>query len=640
MGAAAWLVAAAGGCARPPLEIATSAPDSNAAPLGGGDAGAHGDEPLPLDPRSPGWKAGEVYAYGIALRTTIDVGPGAHAFDFDVLGDVEIAALSTSTDEVRLGVQVVGGRIVSRAGKQADFDRFASELNGHPSTFTLSGGRLKELGVPKGMSALVANTYREIAASLQFARPVRPAVQYSADEYDTTGQYVARYERDPAEGWWAKHKDRYRSVLAGAPASESGMQQPVVPEVRASRGRVRLSSDGRPVFVEAHDELALEGAQAPVRTTTDVRIEEKTVRTGSERLPELTAAAAPMDRVSAERPYGPPADVDVLDDSRIRGLTFEQIVARLESAARQDSGPLPETVNGQEPSSEERAPAEAVLSDRSRLFVALAATFRKRPETVSQAVQRIRSKSPASYILVEALGSASSPGAQAALSGLMAASWVDAKLKDRVALVMSRAPRPGKASIDALRAVLDRDAFNAQALYGLGTAARHLRDAGDSVGAREIGELLLNRMRLAKIPPQLVVVLGAITNSGYTPALPSVTALMADGPDEVRVAAVRALQSMRDPTIDETLASHLSSDASSNVRLSAIDAEKVREPTDVFSHALVDAATGAPDPRVRYRAVELLAKWLHRRPDLRAALERVAENDAEANIRSRAQAAL
>jgi HEAT repeat protein len=115
---------------------------------------------------------------------------------------------------------------------------------------------------------------------------------------------------------------------------------------------------------------------------------------------------------------------------------------------------------------------------------------------------------------------------------------------------------------------------------------------------------------------------------------------LGDDHDVVRSAAVRALQSMRDPQVDGILATRLREDGSSDVRISALDAAQVRDPSSVLAEAVASAGTEAADAHVRFRAVELMIRWLPQRPALRSTLESVAKNDAELRVRSRAQAAL
>jgi HEAT repeat protein len=216
----------------------------------------------------------------------------------------------------------------------------------------------------------------------------------------------------------------------------------------------------------------------------------------------------------------------------------------------------------------------------------------------------------------------------------------DPTLRSRVILALSRAPRPSPAAVKALKAMLTSDPFSEQALLGLGTYSRRFRDQGDDKDAAEIGGLLIDRIGAAKSTLQVMTVLRAITNSGYSPAIEKVVPYLTDEREEVRVVAVRALQSMRDPSVDPILAERLQADSSNDVRISALRAAKIREASDVLARAVEAAAIGAQDPHVRYRAVELLIAWAPRRADLRPTLQQVANGEQEQRIRELARGAL
>jgi hypothetical protein len=190
----AWLALA--GCSRTPSE-AGSAP---------ADAAARAT----LDARTRGWELGQWYAYHLKLTSAVSFGAGANAFDFDLEGLVQITPTEVTPEMARLYVGVANPHIVSRtAGSQPEFDKVAEQIKGTGCFFTLSGGRVKDMYAPRGLSAIAANTYREIAAALQFARTVPSTDRYTAEEYDTTGQYVAEYQLDHASGVWNKRKLRY-----------------------------------------------------------------------------------------------------------------------------------------------------------------------------------------------------------------------------------------------------------------------------------------------------------------------------------------------------------------------------------------------------------------------------------------------
>jgi hypothetical protein len=71
-----------------------------------------------------------------------------------------------------------------------------------------------------------------------------------------------------------------------------------------------------------------------------------------------------------------------------------------------------------------------------------------------------------------------------------------------------------------------------------------------------------------------------------------------------------------------------------------MDAARVREPSDSVVRVLTGTAKNAEDPRVRYRAVELVVQWLAKRAELRSSLAEIAAKDPEPKVRERARAAL
>ena len=137
-----------------------------------------------------------------------------------------------------------------------------------------------------------------------------------------------------------------------------------------------------------------------------------------------------------------------------------------------------------------------------------------------------------------------------------------------------------------------------------------------------------------------MTVLRAIANSGYAEALPKVIPYLTDDREQIRVDAVRALQSIRDPRVDELVIARLQDDSSSSVQMSAIAAAQLRDPSDTLVRGLETAGISATDPHVRHRAVEVMIHWLVRRPDLRSSLEKVARDDKEPLIRERAKTVL
>jgi hypothetical protein len=633
----ATLVAALGGsllsgCARSPPEDPTPAASA---------ASAHSREnPPSLDPHTRGWEFGRWYAYQLKLTTAVSFADGPNAFDFDLTGLVQITPTNVAADVVTLYVAMANPQITSRVPQsQSAFDKVASQMAASGCFFSLSGGRITEMHTARGLSPSAANAYREVGSALQFARTLQNVEEYAAEEYDTTGQYVAEYRFDRSENVWHKRKQRYIAILA-AKAAPINTPARLVPEIGKSEGDIRLLPDGHLQSADLHNTVTVNGAQQPVHSTTSLTLRAGSSETAHQPEPDWSALMSAMVRTGADEPYGAQATIESLDSARIGSVTFETAVTRFEEMAKNGRRPVVSSINGAPLDPGEKLKQEQRTEEESRLFMALSAIFREQPPTIAKAVRGIREKSPASDILIEALSAASTPATQRALIDLETGTSTDAAMRNRIIMALSRTPRPDRRSINYLKSMLSADPFREEALLGLGTYSRRLRDSGNIEQAGSIGELLVDRLRAAANTADRLTVLRAITNSGYAPALPQVIPYLTDSDELIRVDAVRALQSMKDPKVDDIIADRLNSDSSSDVRISALSAALVREPTEALTRAVESAATSSPDPHVRFRAVELLATWIPRRPDVRPVLEQVAKNDGELRVRDRAQGAL
>jgi hypothetical protein len=585
-------------------------------------------DPPPLDPRTRGWDLGRTYGYRLKLTSVVNMGGSDAAFDFDLMGVVRIAAMTVTPESATLYATIADVKAVSRVpGSQNQFDKVASQVQQGGCFFTLSGGRLSELRVPQGALPTVVAVYRHVAAALQFARPGRESVHYTAEEYDTTGKYVADYELDPASHVWQKKKQKYLSLLT--PTLQQGnIPARIVPEVVVSKGAIQLLADGRPGLIQMHEELVIQGAQLPLRSTNELSLEGAASEPAPQVAPDWPALLAATSRLAADEPYLTAGMDRSLEDQRIGGLTFEQALEGLEQSAKSNAAVDPA--------------GQAALSQESKLFIALAAILRTQPGKIPLVIQKIRAKAPGYRTLIDVLASASSPEAQRALVKLMNAKTTDDEVRSEVIASLTRTPNPDPVSIAAFRALLAADPSSTRALYGLGTYSRRLRDAGKANEARELGELLLAQLALAPSAGAVADVLRAIANSGYAGALPKVTQHLTSPDEEIRVAAVRALQAMQNPKIDQLIATRLETDSSRLVRLSAVEAAKLRHPSDALARALAASATSPEaDAHVRYAAVQLMISWMQQgRAELRSTLEKVSHDDQEQRIRDLASAAM
>jgi hypothetical protein len=611
---ALWL----GACAQAP---SGSAPPGQATTGASGGIGARPPGP-PRESRSSGWALANEYTYRVSLSTLLSFN-GGHAFDFDLTGSLRVVPTRVSAQELTLYLTVDGAKIVSRVpDTQPQFDKIAAEVSSTGCFIDFVEGRVRAMHTAPALSGLAANLYREIGADLQFS--TGNEARYSVEEYDTTGKYLAQYEELGPEHF-SKQKQRYLSVL-GLDLPGNGKVS-VLPEVVSSLADFTLAKSGRPSLIRSKNEVLVNGAQAPVRSITSASFESTSERAISAGAFDFASLLAKTTLTPADQPYGNTATVDALDDARIRGRTFEQLYAEVVAVSKTGGG-------------QAQVAKQSTVDQNAQVFISLAALLRRKSETVARAVAKIRANAVGASVLMDALSSASSPASEQALVALSTDSTLKPELRQRAQRVLTRVQRPTDAVVHAQQAVLAQKPFDDTALLTLGSYCRRFRDQGDATRAGAIGELLMDRLRAANSESSTISVLRALTNAGYDKGLAPVQRYLSDAREQVRVAAVRSLQSVHDPAVDAAIAATLSNDASSAVRISAIDAAVVREPSDEVAKALSRAALSADDTLVRFRAVDLMSQWLQRRPAFRGVLEAVASRDAEPKVRERAQSAL
>jgi hypothetical protein len=92
-------------------------------------------------------------------------------------------------------------------------------------------------------------------------------------------------------------------------------------------------------------------------------------------------------------------------------------------------------------------------------------------------------------------------------------------------------------------------------------------------------------------------------------------------------------------TLKAPLVERLTLDGAKKVRLAALDATASRTPSDVLVSGL-RKSVAADDPQVRYRALEIMIRWLPERAELLDPVHQLPRNDSEQRIRELAKAAL
>jgi hypothetical protein len=586
-----------------------------------------------LDRAGPGWRAGRRYGYRVTLGTSVSFA-GRSATDYELSGSLRLTCITSRADETTLRVELESFSVDSKLPEQqAELERGLPELAA-PFFVTFERGIVSALRIAPQMSPTAVGTYRSLTSALQFAQPVGFKQAWQARERDTTGEYLAQYRRDPG-GSVHKRKLRYLSLLL---TSDDRAKPPAsfLPDVVSSRAELRASREGQPLLVELQERVALRQLEAPM--LADNRVSLRWVSDEPAAIEDSERTLADTRPLRVDEAYAPKADVAALDAARIAGKSFDAITLELATLPR-------DAPNAGDPPAQQ--PAAVLEQERrqqrerqtQRLIVALAATFRQQPETIEQASDRIKAGASIRSELLDGLSASGTEASQAAMVRLLESSRGDAELRHAIVFALSRTPKPSVVAIRALTAQLDDEYAGTQALYGLGTFCRRLREAGDAAGSEELGRLLLQRLSDADSELAVTRVLRAISNSGYSPALAVVKPLLDDPREAVRADALEAVRLMDSSEVDQLLVSRLAADGAVKAQLAALNAFSVRKPTSVLAQALATTLRSS-DPHVRYRAVEVAAAWLERRPELRPALALVVRRDREEKIRKLAASSI
>lgn len=619
----------------------TISPSLVALVLLGIGCGGRAEAPALAASEHDGWQMGEQYAYRLHLVSRAGVDSTQAAFEFDLTGRLEVLPLEVEGAREIVLVRIVDARF---AGPESDdvrarFDVVVTEL-GRWSELTYDSGIATEARLPQDASVMSVGILRNLAAAFQFSpQPVAAKATWKAHEHDATGRYVAEYARGSAPGEFAKKKLHYEALILDEKLEAQIFPiKGAMPRFEMSKGEIHRER-GIPSRIHLEEELAtVLTSTTPLksRTSLDLEIVSREPAAAFER----TSLDHATTLLKAEAPYIHASGRFDLDDAKIGGLSFDQIVSALETSAEQSKGiKLAETLNDEAVDTEDVAAGKAWMGRRNRFFTALAATFRKQPETIGRALAIVRSSSPASEALVSALGAAGTEDAQKGLLSLMA----DTKRSDKerkaagFALVRTRVPTVFAAR--ELERLLSDPYWKEYATYGLGTYARRLGEMGNTAELERIGKLLVQQLREAKGRPARLDALAGISNSGYPGALPAVRPFLRDGDPVIRSAAVIAIRLMKHSEVDALIIERLGNDTAAEVRVAAVQAARNREPSGTLGEALSQRALADENARVRMQALKLAIQWRDDLPGLSAALAQVAQREQDSTIRRLAGAA-
>ena len=435
---------------------------------------------------------------------------------------------------------------------------------------------------------------------------------WTAREYDATGGYDAAYAWGGEAGAVNKRKLGYAETLVAGPA-DAATRARVAAQVASSSGDLRVK-DGTLASVRLTDTITSQVlTKSPLAVETQVAIDLKEIGAPRPGAPARDALLAATTALPATQAYGTGASKGMFDRARLDGRSFEQLAAALEADARDIAAHKPAGGGKHDhaPVDADRAAREGHLRDHVATFSALVALLRVEPDTVKKAAAKARGGSAAAGAVMDALAAAGTDEAQARAGGAGDGREAGRRRTYRRGQQLDPRAAARTRTIDTLTQLIPDPLLREHAVFGLGTAARRLREAGDAARSREISERLVALLRAAKQTDDQIRCLRGIANSAYSAALPAVRPF-ASAPDaSLRVAAIEATRLMDDAAVDAFISGPMGKDADAGVRRAAVQVAARRAPSAPLAAALTrgGAARGRHrDPPARRRAPGTLAR--------------------------------
>lgn len=575
------------------------------------------------------WQLGRQYRYNVTLENRSDINGAQNASDVTVTGALRLTPKQVDGKTVELYAVFEDVRIKTRSEKAGSaVATMARELK-LPMAFAYRDGRSTYLRLPEGLSPFSMGIVRTVASGFQFAPDVSKSGTWTQTEYDGTGTYDIEYKA-LSDGRYSRKKLKYapHDVVGKAPFN---FAMTMAAEVLASSGEIVL--DGAALKSLSYDETLKSKVGAENTIVSKTAFSMSLEKIADATAVDWTGLEAGSTKVAADAPYvekNRRGNENALDPARIGDHTFEEILSYLEKAVDE------RTSKQKKPTEETPEVIERMTQERAGMLLALAAIFRRQPDTIDRAVALIASNHKAAPTLVDVLGAAGSDPAQAALRKLLQTDDLSIDLKRLSAHALTRTKRPNEQTTDLLIEQMENEDFGLTALYGLGTAARRLREDGETARSEAISKVLVERLKNAKSDMARVHALRAIANSAYAGALDDVTPFLSSENKLLRGAAVQSLRLMKHPKVDGLIAAQLKKETVRKVMVDTLSAAKAREPSPVIADALVQVAKTAKDSQSRMKAVQLMASWLKALPTLKTPLLEIVDTEENPAVQAAA----
>jgi HEAT repeat protein len=489
-------------------------------------------------------------------------------------------------------------------------------------------GRIVGFRFDPAVGPVARTILRSLASTMQLSVPGGDAAgglpgSWTTDEDDTGGRYAARYV---AVGSPAASVRRTR-VYTQAQEQTSGAQGVPVPLEVEGMTQFGLDATLWPVRITSNETLLRKGAMAILSVRSEVRLTAE--RTG-------------------DAPPGPDVAATCAAAARWRslGTTDDEALASLASAGERTADLR--TLAGRgvaELLAELRALKPGPDVDaRQRVALGLTALLRSNPAAAVDLAAAVTVDDPDWQVamIAQALSVTDTPEALQALTGLLGNPKLLVAQRTQAAAALASAVRGSTEAVDALwqardEGVAARDAgLASSATLAIGTQTGRIPDA--AARAEQLTRLRAAHAA-ATTEDDRAAMLGALGNTGDADLFDVIAPALADRSPMVRASAVYALRSSRDPRADEAIAAALLADGAEPVRVAALRTIAVRVP---LRHAgpLGQALTADPASAVRGEVLQLAEASTDLAEALRLPIRRCAAEDASERLRARAQSLL
>ncbi|MCY1020004.1 HEAT repeat domain-containing protein [Pyxidicoccus sp. MSG2] len=618
VGAVWWTHSGEGAAPESPPRTDASRPAAPSVPV-------PGPAPREAPDGTRAWVAGMLYRYAASADLRVSFGKSGAAtpagMHFSIRGEWDVGIVSADADAIKARIHLRPStfevEVEGQGALAPEVRQTMTAALALPFFVTLDrAGGVTLTHFEQGVDELARGLLRSMVASSQFVVSGVPTATWQSEEHDTSGRYVADYQRVAARRF-EKRKKAYVAV-----ATPQGLQPP--------GAGLRMSVGGSAVF-ELGEDLWTETLQVREQLTVDSGEGLPTVTNALElglRLLERRMEPTLRDAYAAREAFlgtahlasfqGQAPDPLAHHKQVLGGRSLDDILKDLRS--------LPD---------DEKARDDA----RTRVLEQLSALFTLHPAEALKVPDLLRSGlSPlAASPLLGALSAASTPEAIQALVTASGDTALEMDVRMDSVSALGSAGEPQREGVDALRNMA-RDAdpkLRGTASLAFGNAAYQMGDT-DTQGAEALVQELKNDYRATRSPEQQALLLRSLGNTRAPSALDVITdALRSDSP-QVRESALVALRAIPGPEADRLLSERLLTDPVSEVRRSAVFSCGFR-PLGPLLPALGQALRKDVSDGVRSDIVQLLGQFRGSVPEAMSLLLWASQNERHPEIRRMAK---